>query len=138
MHQQTCVNKRARADGHKVVTHFFLRIPFSFSVPVHSTLPRQSSSPNPLFPKPQIYFFSREKETCRGWVLRTVLDGVAPQAQKGKSFFLWCARKGEVRDEGFLPWPNAHQPCMCSLLVKSGFSFIELQTYNRICTARFE
>ena len=36
---------------------------------------------------------SREKATSRGWVLGTVLDGVAPQEKKEIPFFLACEKR---------------------------------------------
>ena len=74
------------------LTHPFLRILFPFSFFPLFTLPQAIFFPqNPYFWDLRSAFSSREKATCRGWVLGTVLDGVAPQEKKENPFFL--ARK---------------------------------------------
>ena len=76
---------------------------FPFFVPVHPTPPQAI-----LFPKiPSFWDFrstlsSREKATCRGWILGTVLDGVAPQEKKENRFFSGAQEK--VRNRNCLPW----------------------------------
>ena len=67
---------------------------FPFFSPVHPTLPRAIFFPKiPSFWHLRSTLSRREKATCRGWVLGTVLDGVAPQGKKGKSFFSGARKK---------------------------------------------
>ena len=67
---------------------FFVH-PFSFFCLVHPTLPQAI-----FFPKISSFWdlksslSGREMPTCRGWVLGTVLDGVAPQGKKENRLFL--------------------------------------------------
>ena len=68
---------------------------------VHASLPPSNSFPqNPLFLSfwdLRSALFSREKATCRGWVLETVVDGVAPQEKKVNPFFFCVAREKRFR-----------------------------------------
>ena len=85
-------------------THLFLRILLSFffffPCPPHP-------SPGNFFP--QILSFwdlrstlsSREKATSRGWVLGTVLDGVAPKAKKDNPSFSGTQKKVSLELGGF-------------------------------------
>ena len=71
---------------------FFLRILFSFFT-VHPTLPQATFFLKiPTFWVLKSTLSCREKATCRGWVLGTVLDGVAPQ-EKGKILFFFLVQK---------------------------------------------
>ena len=73
---------------------FFVHL-FSFFCPVRPTLPHAIFFPKiPSFWDLRSTLSRREKATCRGWVLGTVLDGVAPQ-EKRKILFFWRAKKGE-------------------------------------------
>ena len=75
--------------------HLFCASVFSFFCPVHPTLPQAIFFPKiPSFWDLKSTLSSREKATCRGWVLGTVLDGAAPQ-EKRKILFFWRVRKGE-------------------------------------------
>ena len=72
----------------------FCAHPFFLLSPVRPTLPQAIS----FLKIPSCWdlrstLSSREKATSRGWVLGTVLDGVAPQGEKGKSFLFSLARK---------------------------------------------
>ena len=73
-------------------THLFLCILFSFFCPVRPTLPRSTFLPQnpPLSGTSDLLFFV--KATCKGWVLGTVLDGVAPQ-EKRKILFSGAREK---------------------------------------------
>ena len=76
---------------------FFSR-PFFLLCPVHPTLPQAIFFPKiPYFWDRRSTLSSREG-TCRGWVLGTVLDGVAPQEKRKILFFLLAREKGENCD----------------------------------------
>ena len=67
---------------------FFVH-PFFLFFPVRPTLPRAIFFPKiPSFWHLRSTLSRREKATGRGWVLGTVLDGVAPQEKKENPFFL--------------------------------------------------
>ena len=53
--------------------------------------------PNPSFWDLRSTLSSREKATCRGWVLGTILDGVAPQEKKENPFFFFSGLRKKVR-----------------------------------------
>ena len=82
------------APPESLYTHLFLCILFSFFCPVRPSLPQAI-----FFPKILPFWdlgptlSRREKATSRGWVLGTVLDEVAPQEKKGKSFFSGARKK---------------------------------------------
>ena len=72
---------------------------FALSAP---SFPGQFPSPkSPSFWHPRSTLSCREKVTCRGLVLGTVLDGVAPQEKKENPFFL--ARKKSSISGGLEP-----------------------------------
>ena len=80
----------------KTTTHLFLCILFSFFCPVRPTLPQAIFLPKiPPFWDLRSTLSCRAKATCRGWVLGTVLDGVAPKRKRKIPFFL-RAKKGET------------------------------------------
>ena len=91
LQEQACSIEKTRRAPHLV-----LRILFSFLCPVHPALPQAI-----FFPKILSFWdlgstlSSREKAASRGWVLGTVLDGVAPQEKKENPFF-WRVKKSEV------------------------------------------
>ena len=106
---------------------FFCASFFPFFCPVRPTLPHAIFFPKiPSFWDLRSTLSHREKATCRGWVLGTVLDGVAPQEKKENPFFLarekrqtsvmsdvWCCDfLGFCRSAVGLPQPlyqTAHQ-----------------------------
>ena len=72
----------------------FFAHPFFLFLPCPPHPSRQFLPKIPSFWHLKSTLSSRVKATCKGWVLGTVLDGVAPQ-EKGKSLFFWRTRKGE-------------------------------------------
>ena len=68
---------------------FFVHPFFLFFCPVRPTLLQAIFFPKiPSFWDLRSALSRREKATCRGWVLGTVLDEVAPQEKKENPFFL--------------------------------------------------
>ena len=76
-------------------SHLFLCILFSFFLrPFRPTLPHAIFFPKiPSFWDLRSTLSRREKAICRGWVLGTVLDGVAPQEKKENPFFFFWRAK---------------------------------------------
>ena len=75
-------------DSRIFQSHLFFAHPFlSFFCPVHPTLPQAIFFHKILsFWDLRSTLSSREKATSKGWVLGTVLDGVAPQEKKEYPF----------------------------------------------------
>ena len=65
-----------------------------FSLPFSKKTRKGRTGKIPFFCDLRSTLSRREKATCRGWILGTVLDEVAPQ-EKRKILFFWCAKKGE-------------------------------------------
>ena len=72
-----------------ILPTFFCASFFPFFALSAPPFPGHVSSPkSPSFWDLRSTLSRREKATCRGWVLGTVLDGVAPQEKKENPFFL--------------------------------------------------
>ena len=84
----------ARFAELQITEYLFLCILFSFFCPVRPTLPHAIFSPRiPSFWDLTSTLSRREKGTCRGWVLGTVLDGFAAQEKKENVFFFGARKR---------------------------------------------
>ena len=90
-HKSRKTRKRTELKSREFLrSHLFFANPsflFLMPCPPHPFRGQFSSRKSPLSGSSRSTLSGREKATCRGWVLETVLDGVAPQEKKEDPFF---------------------------------------------------